>query len=153
MEYLLRVEEVEKLKEKVKLLKKEATSISSEINRLVREDADFFGSDKYRLMKYRVKITIPNKIKEIEEHLENVKIVSDNDVDFDGMTVSVFTKVTLDYEGEIELYSIVPTAENDSENSQISCNTPIAQAILGKKKGDKIKLGNTMVTIVNVEKC
>ena len=153
MEYLLKVEEIEKLKSKLKLLDDEATSISSEINRLVREDREFLYSDRYKILKKRVMFGIPNEKKEIEEKLKHVKIISDSDCVFDGITISIFTKVTLDYEGEIESYTIVPTAENDSENNQISCNTPIAQAILGKKIGDKIKFGNTMVTILDVQKC
>lgn len=152
MEYLLKIEEVEKLKVKLKQLDEESTSISSEINESIREDREFLSSDRYRILKKRIKVDIPNEISKIEERLKHVKIISNNDFTFDGSTVSLYTKVTLDYEGEIETFSIVPIYEIDLENNQVSYNSPIARAIMGKKKGEKIRFGDILVTILNVEK-
>lgn len=153
MEYLLKVEEMEKLKNKLVQLDQEEISIASEINRLVREDREFLESDRYRILKKRIKVGIPAEKQKIKEKLKYAKIISDSDYNFDGTTVSLFTKVTLDYDGDTECFSIFPIFETNIETNQISLDAPIAQAILGKKKGDKIKFGNMTVTILDVEKC
>lgn len=153
MEYLLRVEDVEKLKEKLNKLEEEATSISSEIKQSISEDRDFLNSDRYKILKTRLKAGIPHDKEKIENKLRNAKIVEDTDFSFDGVTVSVFTKVTLDYEGEIEQYSILPVVKDKMNDNIISSEAPIAKLILGKKVGDSVVQNGINVKIINVEKC
>lgn len=153
MDYLLRPMEVEKLKGKITELEKEEAEISSKVKRLIEEDREFLRSEEYRILKRRIRIDIPNEKQKIKEKLKHIKLVDENDCDFDGVTVSVFTKVTLDYDGEIEKYKIVPLCESSTADDEISCNSPIAQRILGKKIGDVVNFNNMKVTIVDVEKC
>ena len=153
MEYLLRVEDVEKLKEKLIKLEEEATSISSEIKQSISEDRDFLNSDRYKILKTRLKAGIPHDKEKIENKLRNAKIVEDTAFYFDGVTVSVFTKVTLDYEGDIEQYSILPVVKDKINDNIISSEAPIAKLILGKKVGDSVVQNGINVKIINVEKC
>lgn len=153
MEYLLRVEDVEKLKGKLIKLEEEASSISSEIKQAISEDREFLNSDRYKILKTRIKVGIPHEKEKIENKLKKAKIIADTDFNFDGATVSMFTKVTLDYEGEIEVYSIFPVEEDNINENIISCEAPISKLILGKKIGDVVNHRGTKVKIINVEKC
>jgi len=152
MEYLLRPEEVEKLRGKIAKLEQEEANIYLKVKTLLKEDRDFVNSDEYKNLKRRREVDIPREIERIKEKLKHVTLVEDNKCEFDGVTVSLFTKVTLDYEGEIETYTIMPINELNVESGEISCNSPIAQCILGKKINDIICFNGMNVKIVNVEK-
>lgn len=78
---------------------------------------------------------IEGRIITLEKMLRNARIINNEDVDIN--TVSIGSKVTLqDVEfGDIVEYTIVGTAESDPSQNRISNESPVGKAILGKKKG------------------
>ena len=83
---------------------------------------------------------VENKIKELEQMIEHATIIEDVKSD----KVSIGTSVKLEYieEKETEVYSIVGSKEADPFNTKISNESPIAQAIIGKKAGDIVKVSS-----------
>lgn len=153
MEYLLREEDVQKLKKKLTKLEEEEIAISSQIKQAISEDRDFLNSDRYKILKTRIKVGIPHEREKIKKKLINAKIINNDDFLFDGITVSIFTKVTLDYEGEIGTYYIFPVEKENINDNVIFSESPIARLILGKKVGDSVVHNGINVKIINVEKC
>ena len=92
------------------------------------------------------------RIKEIEYTLENAIIIENNN---DGK-VRVGSVVTIKYDDddEEEEYTIVGTNEADPFENKISNESPIAVAVMGKKKGDKVSVespnGSFDIEIVKV---
>lgn len=92
------------------------------------------------------------RIKEIEYTLEHATIIENSN---DGK-VRVGSVVTIKYDGddEVEEYTIVGTNEADPFENKISNESPIAQAILGKKENDKVTVdspnGSFDIEIVRV---
>ena len=92
------------------------------------------------------------RIKELEVMIENAIIISDVKTD----KVSIGNKVTIQYEDEEETedYTIVGSKEADPFSNKISNESPIAQAILGHKKGETVTVsspnGNYNVKIVAI---
>ena len=92
------------------------------------------------------------RIKEIEYTLEHATIIENSN---DGQ-VRVGSVVTIKYDGddEEEEYTIVGTNEADPFENKISNESPIAQAILGKKENDKVTVdspnGSFDIEIVKV---
>jgi transcription elongation factor GreA len=80
---------------------------------------------------------IEGRIKEIEEKLKNAQVVDNS---HNCGIVSVGHTIELDCSGKKEVYEIVGENESDPINGKISPISPIAQAILGKKLNDKIKI-------------
>lgn len=78
------------------------------------------------------------RIKEIEYTLEHATIIETSN---DGK-VCVGSVVTVKYEedDEEEEYTIVGTNEADPFENKISNESPIAQAVIGKKVGDKVSV-------------
>lgn len=78
------------------------------------------------------------RIKEIEYTLEHATIIENSS---DGK-VCVGSVVTIKYEedDEEEEYTIVGTNEADPFENKISNESPIAQAVMGKKEGDKVSV-------------
>ncbi len=55
--------------------------------------------------------------------------------------ISVGSKVTVRYDdGKVEMYHLVGTSEVNPSQGQISNRSPIGQALLGKKAGDKVSV-------------
>lgn len=78
---------------------------------------------------------IEGRIITLEKMLRNARIINNDDVDTD--TVSIGSKVILkdiEFGDEVE-YTIVGTAESDPSQNKISNESPVGKAILGKAKG------------------
>ncbi|MEI7027644.1 transcription elongation factor GreA [Paenibacillus sp. y28] len=92
----------------------------------------------------------------LEKMLRNARIINNDDVDTN--TVSVGSTVTLkDLEfGDLVEYTIVGTAESDPINNKISNESPVGKAILGKQKGSTVDVsvpaGIIQYTIVDIKK-
>ena len=80
------------------------------------------------------------KIAELEEKLKYAKIIDDSQVDTDVVQVGNIVKVVdLEYNEEIE-YTIVGSTEVDLSQNKISNESPIGQALLGKKKNNIVEV-------------
>ena len=81
---------------------------------------------------------IEAKIRDLEAMIESAVIIKEISSD----TVSIGTKVVIEYveDGEEEEYAIVGSQEADPINNKISNESPIAQAIMGKKVKDVVSV-------------
>ena len=80
------------------------------------------------------------KIAELEEKLKYAKIIDDSQVDTDVVQVGNIVKVVdLEYDEEID-YTIVGSTEVDLSQNKISNESPIGQALLGKKKNNIVEV-------------
>ena len=78
---------------------------------------------------------LEGRIKELEYLLHNAVIVDISDVSRDS--VQVGTRITIQEEGEDpETYLMVGANEADPRNGRISNESPIGQALFGKKVGE-----------------
>jgi transcription elongation factor GreA len=99
---------------------------------------------------------IEGRVITLEKMLRNARIINNDDVDTD--TVSVGSKVTLiDVEfGDEVQYSIVGTAESNPAAHKISNESPVGKAILGKQKGSTVDVtvpaGVIQYKIVDIQK-
>ena len=80
------------------------------------------------------------RIEELEGILKNAEVVVEDEVDFDkinvGCTVKVFD-ITFDEEME---FKIVGSTEANSLVGKISNESPVGQALIGKKVGDTVSV-------------
>ena len=75
-------------------------------------------------------------IQELEYMVEHASIISEESSD----TVKIGSSVVIRYDDEddLEEYKIVGSTEADPFENKISNESPIAKALLGKKKGSKV---------------
>lgn len=96
---------------------------------------------------------IEGRIQEIEYKLEHAVIISDEASD----TVRLGSSVVIRYEGEddTEEYRIVGSTEADPFENKISNESPIAKALIGKKKGSMVTVespnGKYNVELVDIK--
>ena len=77
---------------------------------------------------------IEGRIIELEKLLENAHIIEKINTDVVGLGVTV--KINYIDDEEIEEYRIVGSKEADPSNNKISNESPLAKAIMNRKKGE-----------------
>ncbi|MFH0864141.1 MAG: transcription elongation factor GreA [Candidatus Gottesmanbacteria bacterium] len=96
---------------------------------------------------------IDGRIVELEEILHEAKIISKSNCP--KGKVDLGCKVTLHIDGKKEVFTIVGEWEADPSNKKISHASPLGQALLGKKVGEKVEVeapvGKIIYTIVEIE--
>lgn len=96
---------------------------------------------------------IDGRISELEEILHEAKLITKSS----GVKgkVDVGCKVTLHVDGKKEVFTIVGEWEADPAEKKISHASPLGQALLGKKVGEKIEVeapaGKVIYTILEIE--
>lgn len=83
---------------------------------------------------------VESKIAELEKMVENAVVIKEVDTD----KVSIGTSVKIEYvdDGETDSYMVVGSKEADPFENKISNESPIAQAIMGKKIGDVVSVAS-----------
>lgn len=118
-------------------------------------DADELGENsEYELAKSNIDL-LSIKIHTLEEKIKNASVISKGEISTD--TVQLFTTVTiLNHKTKKEItYEIVTDDEVDTKNCKISHNTPVAQGLIGHKKGEvvsvKVPVGTIDFEILNIK--
>ncbi|MFC4651456.1 transcription elongation factor GreA [Lactococcus nasutitermitis] len=98
---------------------------------------------------------IEGRIATVETMIRYAEIVDNAKVDKDEVSLGKTVCYQEIGEKDTETYQIVGTAEADPFNGKISNESPIAQALIGRKVGDTIKIplpvGEMEVKIVKVD--
>ncbi|MGO4548689.1 transcription elongation factor GreA [Paenibacillus sp. 2TAB23] len=83
---------------------------------------------------------IEGRVLTLEKMLRNARIINNDDIDIDTVSIgSIVTVEDMEY-GDTMEYSIVGTAEADPLQNKISNESPVGKAILGKKKGTVVEV-------------
>ncbi|MNX98805.1 Transcription elongation factor GreA [compost metagenome] len=99
---------------------------------------------------------IEGRIITLEKMLRNARIINNDDVDINTVSVgSIVTLKDLEY-GDLVEYNIVGSAESDPLQNKISNESPVGKAILGKQKGTNVDVvvpaGVIQYQIVDIKK-
>lgn len=83
---------------------------------------------------------IEGRIITLEKMLRNARIINNDEIDTDTVSIgSIVTVEDIEY-GDTMEYAIVGTAEADPSQNKISNESPVGKAILGKKKGTIVEV-------------
>lgn len=138
-EVLLTKEGKEELKKRLEYLKVTKRAEITERIKTAREFGDLSENAEYDAAKNE-QAMIEGEILEIENKLKYAVIIEDSATK--KGTVSLGSKVDFieDETGELLSYEIVGTTEADVEAGRISNESPIGNALLGRKAGEKINV-------------
>ena len=137
-EVILTKEGKEELEKRLEYLKLEKRAEITERIKTAREFGDLSENAEYDAAKNE-QAMIEGEILEIEQKLKYAVIIKDG---AKKGTVSLGSKVdfTDDDTGELYTYEIVGTTEADVEQGRISNESPIGNALLGRKAKDSISV-------------
>ncbi|NLY52878.1 MAG: transcription elongation factor GreA [Firmicutes bacterium] len=83
---------------------------------------------------------IESRIVKLEKMLRNARLISEDDIQSEVVGLGSRVKLKdLEYEDEFE-YMIVSSAEADPGEAKISDESPVGEALIGKKPGDVIEV-------------
>ncbi|MBA3380040.1 MAG: transcription elongation factor GreA [Chloroflexota bacterium] len=98
---------------------------------------------------------IEKRIIELEGMLRNAKVIDASSAANANGLIGVGSKVTVDFDGEDEQYTLVGAIEAQPAAGLISTESPIGRQLVGKKAGDSARVetpgGSMMLTIKAVE--
>lgn len=99
---------------------------------------------------------IEGRIITLEKMLRNARIINNDEIDVDTVSIgSIVVVEDLEF-GDTMEYTIVGTAESDPLQNKISNESPVGRAILGKKKGTTVDVnvpaGIIQYKIVDIKK-
>ena len=120
-----------------------------------REQGDLSENAEYDAAKDEQR-DIEARIDELEKILKNVEVVVEEEVDLEKINVGCTVLVHDDeYDEEIE-FKIVGSTEANSLRGKISNESPVGQALMGKKVGDIVDVetpaGNIRYTVLKIER-
>jgi len=97
---------------------------------------------------------LEGRIQDIEYMLKNAEIIPSNNGDKD--TIEIGARITVQEDDfEPETYHLVGPTEADPRNGRISNESPIGQALLGHRVGEKISVqtpgGTIALSIIKIE--
>ena len=111
-----------------------------------RDKGDLSENSEYDAAK-EAQASMEQRVVEIENIIQNAKIVSAEDSPSDVVSICSSVKVyDCDFEEEI-VYTIVGSTEADPLNNKISDESPIGQGLLGKKLGETVDVDTPNGTI------
>jgi transcription elongation factor GreA len=137
----------EKLKNKLnKLIHEERPQIAQMIAE-AREKGDITENAEYDAAK-DAQSKLENEISQLQLLLANVKIIEEDEID--KSQVRILTVVTIKNlsNNQIISYKLVPDKEADLKQKHLGINSPVAQALLGKKIDDIVEI-NVPAGIIN----
>lgn len=87
----------------------------------------------------KVHAFVTGRIMNLENIVSRAKIVKSNNCK--EKIVGIGTRVTVRYvDGTVEIYRVVGSAEVNRIRGQISNDSPVGQALIGKKESDKVEV-------------
>ncbi|EYE87945.1 transcription elongation factor GreA [Fervidicella metallireducens AeB] len=83
---------------------------------------------------------VEGRIATLENMLKNAKVIDDEDIKTDSVSIGCVVKVKdLEFDEELE-FTIVGSAEADPMQMKISNEAPIGRGLMGKRVGDKVEI-------------
>lgn len=138
-EHILTLEGLKKIEEELEYLKTTKRKEISGRIKIAIGFGDLSENSEYDEAKNE-QAQLEERIYKLENIISNAKIIDDDEISVE--IVGVGSKVTvkdLKYEEVIE-YTIVGSTEADPYDAKISNESPVGEALIGRKKGDIIEV-------------
>ena len=111
-----------------------------------REQGDLSENAEYDAAKDEQR-DIEARIEELEKLLKNAEVVVEDEIDLDKINVGCKVKVKdMEFDEDMEFF-IVGSTEANSLQNKISNESPVGQALVGRKVGDVVDVETQMGTI------
>lgn len=139
--YKLTIEGKRELEQEFELLKSQRGEATEKIAE-AREFGDLRENSEYDVAREEQGL-LETRISEIENILQNIEIIKSGD----KSKVGIGSKVELKFGKKTVVYSIVGPIEANPLEGKISNESPIGQALSGKKVGDKVTISTPKANI------
>lgn len=126
----------EELRQKLESLRVRRQELAGEIAE-AREKGDLKENAEYHAAKEE-QAKVSRRMDEMEEKLRSARIIEEAGIASDEVRIGCTVTLKDEKSGDEMTYTLVDAAEADFAKGRISVRAPLAQAILGHKKGDQV---------------
>jgi transcription elongation factor GreA len=81
---------------------------------------------------------LEHRISTLQEKLRRARVIKDSEIETDKVSVGSTVTLRDKKAGDIRIYTLVGSAEADPLKARLSNESPVGQAILGKRVGDVV---------------
>lgn len=119
-----------------------------------KRDNDLRENPEYMELRVQAMYTLPKQKEELFDRYQNAIIIEETEEykNFDGNTVIMGTKVKFMIDGEEEEYKILGNKEGNMDLLILSCDAPIAKAVMQKHLKEKVQFNGMEISILSIEK-
>jgi transcription elongation factor GreA len=136
-EVILTEEGLKQLQDEVKHLSDVKREEVAERIKQAREFGDISENSEYDDAKNEQAL-LEHRISTLQEKLRRARVIKDADIDTDHVSVGSTVTLRDKKAGDIRIYTLVGSAEADPLKARLSNESPVGQAIIGKKVGDLV---------------
>lgn len=138
-ETILTAEGLRRLEEELEHLKTVKRKEVAERIKQAKDFGDLMENSEYEDAKNE-QAFVEGRILLLETMLRNAKVIDNNEVRRDRVSVGCTVTVQDMSSGDRLSYMIVGTAETDPDRDRISNESPVGKALLGRKKGETVEV-------------
>jgi len=133
---------------------KEILDTMRKMGESAKRDNDLRENPEYMELRVQAMYNLPKKKENLFTRYKNAIIIEETDEykNFDGNTVIMGTKVKLMIDGEEEEYKILGNQEGNLNLSILSCEAPIAKAVMKKHLKETVQFNGMEIFILSIEK-
>lgn len=152
---LLTDEGLLKLEQELEMLKTQKRQEVAEKIKVARGFGDLSENSEYDAAKEE-QGQVEARIVQLENMLKNAKVIDEDEIDLNIVSVGTRVKVyDEEFEEELE-YSIVGSTEADPDQNKISDESPVGRALIGRKIGEIVDVetpgGTIQFKILSIDK-
>ena len=136
---VLTSEGFERLKSEIELLRTEKRREVAERIKEAREFGDIAENAEYDHAKNE-QAMLEARISALEDKLRSATVVDKKNAAKDVVSIGSHVRVKDQKSGKSVLYQIVGSAEADPSENRLSNESPVGQALLGRKRGDVVSV-------------
>ena len=136
---LLTPEGLDKLKEEIEHLSTVKRREVAERIKEAREFGDISENSEYDDAKNE-QAMLESRIASLEEKLRSASVIDASELDSDVVRVGSLVSVKDEGSGKALKYTIVGSTEADPAENRLSNESPVGKGLLGRKKGDTVKV-------------
>ena len=136
---LLTPEGLDKLKEEIEHLSTVKRREVAERIKEAREFGDISENSEYDDAKNE-QAMLESRIASLEEKLRSASVIDASELDSDVVRVGSLVSVKDENSGKALKYTIVGSTEADPSENRLSNESPVGKGLLGRKKGDTVKV-------------
>lgn len=133
----------------------EILEVNKKIGESVKRDNDLRENPEFMQLRVKAMYELPAKKKSLWEKYNSAIVIEETDeyLHSDGKKVvrGCYVKIDIDQE-EICEYQIKGSDEGDLRKNILSCDAPMAQALLGHSTGEVIDFNGLQVKILEIRK-
>lgn len=119
-----------------------------------KRDNDLRENSEFMELRVQAMYTLPEQRKQLFQRYQEAIIIEETDAykNFDGKKVIMGSKIRLIINGSEKNYTILGNHEGNLKESILSCESPLAQELIGKKIGETVSFNGRKIKIISVER-